>query len=68
MEDEALSSSIRAFLKKVGITSQRELEKRLQKAEIEGLTQDRSTLQAQMTLSVEGLGVITEIKGQLHLK
>lgn len=68
MEDQVVSTSIRAFLKKVGITSQRELEQRLQQAGREGLLEGKSTLQAQMTLSIEGLGVITEVNGQLHLK
>ena len=49
MDEEALNMSIRKFLKKVGITSQREIEKAIAQANTEGRL-DGSPVQVKLTL------------------
>jgi hypothetical protein len=65
MDDEALNMSIRKFLKKVGITSQREIERALNQADQEGQL-DGSPVQVKMTLECDlidgGLSIEDEIK------
>jgi hypothetical protein len=64
MDEEALNMSIRKFLKKVGITSQREIERALNQAEQDGQL-DGSPVQIKMTLEcdliVGGLSIEDEI-------
>lgn len=52
MDEQALNMSIRKFLKKVGITSQRELERALDQASEEGRL-DGSPVHVKMTLECE---------------
>ena len=65
MDDEALNMSIRKFLKKVGITSQREIERALNQADQEGQL-DGSPVKVKMTLECDlidgGLSIEDEIK------
>ena len=65
MDDEALNMSIRKFLKKVGITSQREIERALNQADQDGQL-DGSPVQVRMTLECDlingGLLIEDEIK------
>ena len=64
MDEEALNMSIRKFLKKVGITSQREIERALNQADQDGQL-DGSPVQIKMTLEcdliVGGLSIEDEI-------
>ena len=52
MDEEALNMSIRKFLKKVGITSQREIERALNQADQDGEL-DGSPVQVKMTLECD---------------
>jgi hypothetical protein len=65
MDEEALNMSIRKFLKKVGITSQREIERALNQADQDGQL-DGSPVQVKMTLECDlidgGLSIEEEIK------
>jgi hypothetical protein len=65
MDEEALNMSIRKFLKKVGITSQREIERALDQANREGRL-DGSPVRVKMTLECDliddALSVESEIK------
>jgi len=51
MDEEALNMSIRKFLKKVGITSQREIEKAIDQANSAGKL-DGSPVRVKMTLEI----------------
>ena len=52
MNEDALNTSVRRFLKKVGITSQREIEKALRDAVASGRLKGNEALPAKMTLTV----------------
>jgi hypothetical protein len=57
IDEDRLNVSIRKFLKAVGITSQREIEKAVRDAAEAGALQGAGKLQAKMTLSVPALGL-----------
>lgn len=57
IDEDRLNVSIRKFLKAVGITSQREIEKAVRDAAESGSLPDTGGLQARMTLSVPALGL-----------
>ncbi len=55
MDEDALNMEIRKFLKQVGVTSQREIEKAVRAGLDSGKLQGNETLKARITLTVEGL-------------
>jgi hypothetical protein len=57
IDEDRLNVSIRKFLKAVGITSQREIEKAVRDAAEAGSLPGAGKLQARMTLSVPDLGL-----------
>jgi hypothetical protein len=57
IDEDRLNVSIRKFLKAVGITSQREIEKAVREAAESGSLPEAQKLQAKMTLSVPALGL-----------
>ena len=57
IDEDRLNVSIRKFLKAVGITSQREIEKAVRDAADSGSLPDAQKLQAKMTLSIPALGL-----------
>ena len=68
MNEEALNVSVRKFLKKVGITSQREIEQAIRTAIAGGRLKGNEALPAKVLLSVEGLGLSVEIEGAVELE
>ena len=56
-DKDQLNTEIRRFLKLVGITSQRELEKAVKDAAAAGTLPDSGKLAARMTLAVPALGL-----------
>ena len=68
MNEEALNVSVRKFLKKVGITSQREIEQAIRKSVADGRLKGNEALAARMTLTVEGVGLAIEIDGGIELE
>ena len=68
MNEEALNVSVRKFLKKVGITSQREIEQAVRTAVAGGKLKGNEALPAKMTLAVGGLGLAVEIEGAIELE
>ena len=68
MNEEALNVSVRKFLKKVGITSQREIEQAVRSAVSSGRLKGNETLPAKVTLSVEDIGLAIEIEGAIELE
>ncbi len=67
MDEDVLNMSVRKFLKKVGVTSQREIETAVRDAVREGRLKGGEMLSAKMTLSVEPLGLSTVIEGTIDL-
>ncbi len=57
IDEDRLNVAIRKFLKVVGITSQREIEKAVRDAAESGALTSADKLQAKMTLSIPALGL-----------
>lgn len=68
MDEEVLNISVRKFLKKVGVTSQREIEKAVRGAITEGRLVGREALPAKMVLKIDALGLSYEIDGVIELE
>ena len=66
MDDEALNISIRKFLKMVGVSSQREIEQAVAKAQAAGGAAEQ--LPATMTLEIPGLNLQVRFEGEIRLK
>jgi hypothetical protein len=57
IDEDRLNIEIRKFLKQVGVTSQREIEKAVRDAAASGQLPDAGSLPATMTLSIPALGL-----------
>lgn len=68
MNEETLNLAIRKFLKKVGITSQREVEKAIRAKLESGEITGTEIFHAQMTLEVPELGITLRIDGDIPLE
>jgi hypothetical protein len=68
MNEEALNTSVRKFLKKVGVTSQREIELAVREAVVAGKLKGNEKLPAKMTLSVGRIDLSLEIDGSVELE
>lgn len=67
MDEDKFNISVRKFLKVVGVTSQREIEKAVREALGSGRLRGTETLTAKMTLEIEAIGLVHEIDGQIEL-
>jgi hypothetical protein len=68
MNEDTLNTSIRNFLKKVGITSQREIEKAVRAGVAEGRLKGNEKLPAKMTLSVGGISLSHVVDATIDLE
>ena len=68
MNEDTINIELRKFLKKVGITSQREIEKAVTRAIDSGTLKGKEKLQAKMTLEIDAIGLNTSIKGKIALE
>ena len=68
MNEDALNVSMRKFLKKVGITSQREIEQAVRAAVSGGKLKGNEALPAKVVLTVDGIGLAVEIEGAIELE
>jgi len=67
MNEDVFNNSLRGFLKKVGITSQREIEKAVRDAVASGRLKGSEKLSAKMVLTVGGVSLTHEIAGDIEL-
>ncbi len=67
MDEERLNIDIRKFLKKVGITSQREIEKAARSAVDSGKLVGTETLKARVRLEVDGIDLDITVDGDIGL-
>ena len=67
MNEDKFNSSLRQFLKKVGITSQREIEKAVCDAIAVGKIKDTDRLQAKMVLTIGRIGLTHEVSDEIEL-
>jgi len=68
MNEDVFNTTIRKFLKKVGVTSQREIEKAVRDAVAEGRLKGNEALPAIMTLKIAQIGLSIEIDGAIELE
>jgi hypothetical protein len=68
MNEDVLNTSVRKFLKKVGVTSQREIEKAVREAVAAGRLKGNESLDAAMTLNVAGLNLSFTVDGSVELE
>jgi len=67
MNEDVFNMSLRKFLKKVGVTSQREIEKAVRGAIDEGRLKGTETLEAEVTIKVGGVELSEKIDGRIEL-
>jgi hypothetical protein len=68
MNEDAFNVSLRKFLKKVGITSQREIEQAVRAGLAGGKLKGNEALPAKVTLTLGGVGLSVEIEGNVELE
>lgn len=66
MDEGRFNTTIRKFLKEVGVTSQREIEKSVREAIRDGRLSGNEVLDATVTLEVGGIGLTHVIKGEIE--
>ena len=67
MNEDIFNTSLRKFLKKVGITSQREIEKAVRDAVASGRFKGHEKLPAKMVLTLGGVTLSHEIDDEIEL-
>lgn len=67
MNEDTFNMEVRKFLKKVGVTSQREMEKAVREAMQAGSLVGNEKLKARMRLEVEGLNLGLVIEDDIAL-
>ena len=68
MDEEVFNLEIRKFLKRFGITAQREIEKAVLAALQQGRLRGDETLPVNATLSIPSLLPVLHIDGEIHLQ
>jgi hypothetical protein len=68
MNEDVLNNSIRKFLKTVGVTSQREIEKAVRDGLASGRLKGQETLQAKVVLTLGQVDLTYEVKGSIELE
>jgi hypothetical protein len=67
MDEDKFNTSLRGFLKKVGITSQREIEKAVRDAVADGRLKGNEKLPSKMVLTLGGVNLTHEITAEIEL-
>ena len=68
LDEEKFNLEIRKFLKKVGINSQREIERVVREGLAEGTLKGNECLQAEMKLSIPGANLTYVIADEITLR
>ena len=67
MNEDQFNTSLRKFLKQVGVTSQREIEKAVRDAIAAGRIKGHEKLNAKMVLTVDSIGLVHEVSEPIEL-
>ena len=67
MNEDVFNTSLRKFLKHVGVTSQREIEKAVRDAVASGRLKGHEKLPAKMVLTVGGVSLAHEVNDEIEL-
>ena len=68
MNEEVLNTSLRKFLKKVGVNSQREIERAVREAVASGKLKGNEALIAKANISIDQVNLAFEIDGSIELE
>lgn len=68
MNEDTFNMELRKFLKRVGVTSQRELEAAVQQGIANGQLKGTETLRVKVVLTIEGLDTHHTVEGQIALE
>ena len=68
MNEDIFNMEVRKFLKKVGVTSQREIEQAVRAAIDSGRLPPKGPLKARVLLTIDELGLKHEIDGAIELE
>jgi hypothetical protein len=68
MNEDVFNSSIRKFLKTLGVTAQREIEKAVRQALAEGKIKGNEKFPAEATVTLGSIGFSHTIKGDIELE
>jgi hypothetical protein len=67
MDEDVFNASIRKFLKTLGVSAQREIEKAVRQAVEEGKLKGNETFSAKAVITLDGLNFAHEIGGEIEL-
>lgn len=67
MNEDVFNMSLRKFLKTLGVTSQREIEKAVRDAVAAGAIPDSGTLKANARVTIEGVDLDFSVDGRIDL-
>jgi Family of unknown function (DUF6494) len=67
MNEDALNNSVRKFLKVLGVTSQREIEKAVREAIAQGKLTGHERLSAKAVVTLERIGLSHKVDGEIEL-
>ena len=68
MNEDQFNMEVRKLLKKVGVTSQREIEGAVRQAIADGKLSGTETLEVQIDLKIDALGLSHRIDGSISLE
>ena len=68
MNEDVFNGSIRRFLKTLGVTAQREIEKAVRQALADGKLKGNEKFDAKATVTLGGIDFAHEIKGEIELE
>ena len=68
MNEDVFNTSIRKFLKRLGVTAQREIEKVVRQGLAEGKLKGNERLPAEATVTLGEIGLSLEIKDEIELE
>jgi hypothetical protein len=68
MNEDVFNGSIRKFLKTLGVTAQREIEKAVRQALAEGKLKGTEKFPARATITLGGIGFTHAIEGDIELE
>ena len=68
MNEDNFNMSVRKFLKNVGVTAQREIEKAVRQAEAEGKLKGADRLKVGARITVAGVALDIDVNGELDVR
>jgi len=68
MNEENFNMSIRKYLKTVGVTAQREIEKAVRQALAEGKLKDVERLTIEARIKIPGVALDLDVNGELEIR